>query len=95
MRIDSEPCRGSERLGHAKVSMTMETYAHVLPNMQRDAAAMLGTILHGSSLARLSSMVDGDLFPPPQATPRRDQPPCSLDMDSTLRPLPDLAGLDI
>ena len=25
----------SERLGHAKVSMTMETYAHVLPDMQR------------------------------------------------------------
>ena len=29
----------SERLGHAKVSMTLEVYAHVLPDMQREAAA--------------------------------------------------------
>ena len=37
----------SERLGHAKVSMTMEVYAHVLPDMQQDAAAKLGALLHG------------------------------------------------
>jgi integrase len=37
----------SERLGHAKVSMTMEVYAHVLPDMQRQAAARLGALLHG------------------------------------------------
>ena len=28
----------SERLGHSKVSMTMEVYAHVLPDMQQAAA---------------------------------------------------------
>jgi len=37
----------SERLGHAKVSMTMEVYAHVLPDMQREAATVLGDILFG------------------------------------------------
>jgi integrase len=37
----------SERLGHSKVSMTMEVYAHVLPDMQKDAAAQLGALLHG------------------------------------------------
>jgi integrase len=37
----------SERLGHSKVSMTMEVYAHVLPDMQRDAAARIGALLHG------------------------------------------------
>jgi integrase len=37
----------SERLGHSKVSMTMEVYAHVLPDMQQDAAAKLGVLLHG------------------------------------------------
>lgn len=37
----------SERLGHAKVSMTMEVYAHVLPDMQADAAARIGALLHG------------------------------------------------
>lgn len=37
----------SERLGHSKVSMTMEVYAHVLPDMQQDAAVALGAVLHG------------------------------------------------
>ena len=37
----------SERLGHAKVSMTMEAYAHVLPDMQQQAATALGALLHG------------------------------------------------
>jgi integrase len=37
----------SERLGHSKVSMTMEVYAHVLPDMQQEAAVRLGTLLHG------------------------------------------------
>jgi integrase len=37
----------SERLGHSKVSMTLEVYAHVLPDMQTDAAAALGALLHG------------------------------------------------
>jgi integrase len=36
----------SERLGHSKVSMTMEVYAHVLPDMQQDAAARIGRLLH-------------------------------------------------
>jgi integrase len=36
----------SERLGHSKVAMTMEVYAHVLPDMQKDAAATLGALLH-------------------------------------------------
>jgi integrase len=35
----------SEWLGHSKVSMTMEVYAHVLPDMQREAAATLGALL--------------------------------------------------
>jgi integrase len=40
----------SERLGHSTVAMTMEVYAHVLPDMQREAAATLGAILHGKNL---------------------------------------------
>ena len=38
----------SERLGHATVAMTMEVYAHVLPDMQVEAAATLGALLHDS-----------------------------------------------
>ena len=37
----------SERLGHSKVSMTLEVYAHVLPDMQQDAAVAMGALLHG------------------------------------------------
>lgn len=37
----------SERLGHAKVSVTMDVYSHVLPTMQRGAAASLSAVLHG------------------------------------------------
>lgn len=41
----------SERLGHAKVSTTMEIYAHVLPNMQREAADTIGLLLFNTPLA--------------------------------------------
>jgi hypothetical protein len=30
-----------------KVNMTMEVYAHVLPDMQQEAAVKLGALLHG------------------------------------------------
>jgi integrase len=38
----------SERLGHSKVPMTFDVYAHALPDMQKDAATMMGAPLHGS-----------------------------------------------
>jgi integrase len=34
------------RLGHSKVEMTLNIYAHVLPDMQREAASQLGALLH-------------------------------------------------
>lgn len=39
----------SERLGHADVTLTLNTYSHVLPDMQRDATVAIGGLLHGSS----------------------------------------------
>jgi len=38
-------CR-SERLGHKDISTTLDTYAHVLPGQQRDAARRLAALLH-------------------------------------------------
>ena len=35
----------SERLGHATIALTMDTYAHVLPAMDRDAAERFGALL--------------------------------------------------
>lgn len=34
-----------ERLGHATISVTMNTYSHVLPDLQRDAAAKFDRLL--------------------------------------------------
>jgi integrase len=34
-----------EMLGHATIAITMDTYSHVLPNMQRDAVDRLGALL--------------------------------------------------
>jgi integrase len=35
------------RLGHRDGTVTLSTYAHSLPNLQQDAAARLGQLLHG------------------------------------------------
>ena len=35
----------SERLGHASVVLTLDTYSHVLPNMQQSATEKLGSLL--------------------------------------------------
>jgi integrase len=39
----------SERLGHTTIAMTMDIYAHVLPAMDRDAAAAIARALGGPS----------------------------------------------
>jgi integrase len=39
----------SERLGHATVTLTLDTYSHVLPTMQQGAADRLETLLFGSA----------------------------------------------
>ena len=36
----------SERLGHASVKITLDTYSHVLPTMQREATEKLGNLLY-------------------------------------------------
>ena len=35
----------SERLGHSKISITLDTYSHVLPGMQEDAAQKIDAAL--------------------------------------------------
>ena len=36
-----------ETLGHSQVSLTLNTYSHVLPALQQDAAARMDAILGG------------------------------------------------
>ncbi len=38
----------SERVGHAKVSITMDVYSHALPTLQREAAGKLAELVYGS-----------------------------------------------
>ena len=44
----------SERLGHASITITLDTYSHVLPGMQEDAVAVF------DSLLRISVTKSGD-----------------------------------
>jgi integrase len=37
----------SERLGHATVGITLDTYSHVLPNLQEEAAQKIDGLLAG------------------------------------------------
>jgi integrase len=39
----------AERLGHNKISTTMDTYGHLLPNMQHDASNRLDQTIFGES----------------------------------------------
>jgi integrase len=41
----------SERLGHSKVAMTLDVYAHVLPAANRAAAEVIGGLLGGQPVA--------------------------------------------
>jgi integrase len=34
-----------ERLGHSQISLTLDTYSHVLPSMQEDAAQKLDDLV--------------------------------------------------
>jgi integrase len=44
-RLESHPKVVQERLGHANIGVTLDTYSHVLPNMQRDAADLLDSMV--------------------------------------------------
>ncbi len=37
-----------EMLGHASITLTMDTYSHVLPGMQEESAARLDELLEGA-----------------------------------------------
>ncbi|QQS42547.1 MAG: tyrosine-type recombinase/integrase [Acidobacteriota bacterium] len=38
----------SERLGHSSIALTLDTYSHVLPSMQAEAAVQLEAMLFRS-----------------------------------------------
>jgi integrase len=42
----------SERLGHSSITLTLDTYSHVLPTMQRRAADIMGRVLGQNAQAK-------------------------------------------
>jgi site-specific recombinase XerD len=36
-----------ELLGHSQISLTMDTYSHIVPEIVRDAVSKLGVALNG------------------------------------------------
>ncbi len=38
-----------ERLGHSNISITLDTYSHVIPSMQTDAASQVAALIFGSA----------------------------------------------
>jgi integrase len=47
LRAHVHPKIVSERLGHSTVSITLDTYSHCIPSMQREAAKVMGEFLPG------------------------------------------------
>lgn len=53
----------SERLGHSRVSITLDLYSHVLPNMQMDAALALESLLADNASSTEGGKREGTLQP--------------------------------
>lgn len=49
LRAGVHPKVVSERLGHAKVSITLDVYSHVMPTLQREAADRFAAAIYGGS----------------------------------------------
>ncbi|MCY4355371.1 MAG: tyrosine-type recombinase/integrase [Truepera sp.] len=46
LQVDVHPKVVSERLGHASITLTLDTYSHVLPSMQQEASDRLERLLY-------------------------------------------------
>ncbi len=53
----------SERLGHASVHITLDTYSHVLPHLQDEAAAAMDRILDPARYVQQADGTDGKTAP--------------------------------
>ncbi len=45
LRAGVHPKVVQERLGHAKISITMDTYSHVMPDMRESAAELVAALV--------------------------------------------------
>ena len=47
LQLGIHPKIVSERLGHSSITVTLDTYSHVLPSMQEEAAEAIAALVHG------------------------------------------------
>jgi integrase len=47
LQLGIHPKIVSERLGHSTITVTLDTYSHVLPSMQQEAAEAIAALVHG------------------------------------------------
>ena len=52
LALGVQPKVVAEMLGHSRISMTMDTYSHVLPHLQDEAAEKMNNLLGGAGPAR-------------------------------------------
>ena len=45
LQVEVHPKIVSERLGYASISITLDTYSHVIPSLQEDAALRFSKLL--------------------------------------------------
>jgi hypothetical protein len=43
----SHPNVVSEQLGHATIALTLDTYSHIIPSLQQEAAGVMATAILG------------------------------------------------
>ena len=61
----------SERLGHASVAFTLQTYSHVIPGMDREAAATVADLILTSTQKGPGTVVPGPSANKPLTTAHR------------------------
>ena len=49
-----------ERLGHSQISVTLDTYSHVLPSLQKDAVQKITDLLPGSDAPTIMPLAGED-----------------------------------
>ncbi|WP_419893617.1 tyrosine-type recombinase/integrase [Oceanobacillus kimchii] len=52
LQLGEHPKVVSERLGHSKISVTLDTYSHVIPDMQKPTAKKFSNFLRGQNVVK-------------------------------------------
>jgi integrase len=75
----------SERLGHSTITITLETYSHVMPAMHADAAELVAGVILGGGL-------DGEADPDAEQDDGQDDEPPASSAVSSPKPQPTAPG---